>query len=246
MRYRLLATGLLLALPLTAAADDAALKALGDALKPVLAKSLPPVLYEKSSNWGHQEMAANGLRWHGLRAEIVNTPKNDGKWRKIRLTAQDLPKTLVLNLSDLKDAGAGRQTFKAFLAFQAGIEFEQQTWDLGVRLYSGSTRARLQLKATLDCENLLRIEPSKGLIPDVVFRLRVTKADVTYDNLVVEHVAGVGGSAARLIGEAARATLRACKPSLERDLLARVNAAIVKAADTRELRLGLGGVGKKK
>ena len=81
---------------------------------------------------------------------------------------------------------------------------------------------------------------TKGLIPDIVFRLRVTKAEVSYDNLVVEHIAGVGGSSARLIGEAARGALKACKPSLERDLLARVDAAIVKAADTRELRLGLG------
>ena len=244
MRHRLLAVALLLAFPLVAGADDDSLKALADALRPVLAKSLPPVLYEKSTNWGHQEMAPNGLRWHGLRAEIVKTPKNDGKWRKIRVTAQDLPRTLVLNLSDLKSAGADRQTFKTFLAFQAGVEYEQQTWDLGVRLHSGSVRARVQFKAALDCENVLRIEPTKGLIPDVVFRLRVTQADVSYDNLVVEHVAGVGGSAARLIGEAARGALKACKPSLERGLLARVNAAIVKAADTRELRLGLGGAGK--
>ena len=39
-------------------------------------------------------------------------------------------------------------------------------------------------------------------MPNIIFRLRVTKADVTYDNLVVEHLNGVGGSAARLMGEA--------------------------------------------
>ena len=68
MHYRLIAGLLLLAtLPAGAAGDDS-LHALTDALKPVLAKSLPPVLYEKSTDWGHQEPAPNGLRWHGLHA----------------------------------------------------------------------------------------------------------------------------------------------------------------------------------
>jgi hypothetical protein len=240
---RLLPTFLLL---LTGTADDDSLRTLADALKPVLAKSVPAVLYEKSTNWGQQELAANGLRWQGLHAEVVKTPKNDGKWRKVRLTTIDLPRTLVLNLSDLKEDGPDRQTFRALVAFEAGVEYEQQNWDLGVRLWSGSVRARLQLKVALECENVLRVEKGTGLFPDIVFRLRVTKADISYDNLVVEHIAGVGGSAARLIGEAVHGTLRRSKPSMERELLARANAAIVKAADTRELRLGLGGLGKKR
>ncbi len=67
MRLRRFAVGLLLALPLAAHADDDSLKSLGTALRPVLVKSLPPVLYEKSTNWGHQELAPNGLRWRRLR-----------------------------------------------------------------------------------------------------------------------------------------------------------------------------------
>jgi hypothetical protein len=247
MRYRLLSVGLsLLALPLVGAAGDDSLAELAASLKPLLASSVPPVLYEKSTNWGHQELAANGLRWHGLHAEVVKTPKNDGKWRKVRLTTQDLPRTLVINLTDFKAVDDDRQTFKVLLAFQAGVEYEQQNWDLGVRLWSGSVRARMQLKLALECESVLRVNTGKGLLPDLVFRLRVTKADISYDNLVVEHIAGVGGSAARLIGEAVHGTLKHCKPSLERELLARADATIVKAADTREVRLGLSGLVKKK
>jgi hypothetical protein len=226
--------------------DDDSLEALAAALKPLLSEALPPVLYEKSTNWGHQELAANGLRWHGLHAEVMKAPKNDGKWRKLRITTQDLPQTLSFYLADLKSVDAERQTFKAYFSFQAGVEYEQQNWDLGVRLWSGSVRARLKVKLVLDCENTLRVEPGKGLLPNVTFRLRVTNADLSYDNLVVEHVAGIGGSAARLIGEAVRGTLKHTRPSLERDLLARADAAIVKAADSREVRLGLGGLGKKK
>jgi hypothetical protein len=83
-------------------------------------------------------------------------------------------------------------------------------------------------------------------LPDIVFRLRVVKATVSYDNLVVEHLNGVGGSPARLMGEALRSTLKQWKPSIERNLLARAEVAIVKAADTREVRIGLGGLVKQK
>lgn len=222
--------------------DDVETLAAG--LKPLLVAALPPVLYEKSTNWGHQELAPAGLR--ARRNGVREVLKNDGKWRRLRVTTQELPRTLTLRVSDFQAVDAERQTFKVSLAFQAGVEYEHQTWDLGLRLWSGSVRARLQLKVALDCENLIRVETGKGPLPDIVFRLRVTKAAVGYDNLVVEHINGIGGSAARLTGEALRSSLKRWKPALERDLLARANAAIVKAADTREVRIGLGGLGKKK
>ncbi len=235
-----------LALAAVGAAQDDSMQSLAGGLRPLLIEAMPAVLYEKSTNWGHQELAPNGVRWHGLHTEVVKVPRNDGRWTKLRVTTQDLPRTLELALSDFQPVDAERQVFKVQLAFQAGVEYEHQKWDLGVRLYSGSTRARLRIKVALDCENVLRVEAGKGPLPDLVFRLRVTKADVNYDNLVVEHIAGVGGSAARLIGEALRASLRQLRPSLERDLLARANVALVKAADTREVRLGLSGLVKKK
>ena len=250
MPARRFITSLLLGLALCGGShcqpSDDSVEALAAALKPLLADALPPVLYEKTTNWGHQELAANGVRWHGLRAEVIKVPRNDGKWKRIRVTAQELPRSLALVVTDFKTVDTDRQTFKVFLTFQAGLEYEQQNWDLGVRLWSGSVRARLQLKVALECENVIRVEQGKGLFPDLVFRLRVTSAHVSYDNLVVEHVAGVGGSAARLTGEAVRSALRQWKPSLERDLLARADAAILKAADTREVRIGLGGLLKKK
>jgi hypothetical protein len=227
-------------------APDDSLATLAAALKPLIAESLPAVLYEKNTNWGHQEMAPNGIRWHGVRPEVIKTLKNDGKWTRLRATAQDLPHTLAMNITDFKTVDADTQAFKVYVAFQAGVEYEQQNWNLGVRMWSGSVRARLQLKLALDCENVIRIGPRKGLFPDIVFRLRVVKAAVSYDNLVVEHLNGVGGSAARLMGEALRSTLKQWKPSIERNLLSRAEAAIVKAADTREVRIGLGGLVKKK
>jgi hypothetical protein len=91
----------------------------------------------------------------------------------------------------------------------------------------------------------LKVE-TKGLLPDAVFRLRVVESDLGYDNLVVEHTAGVGGEAAKVLGDAFIGGVRLWKPSLERRLLAKANEAIVKAADTKEVRLGVTSlIGKK-
>jgi hypothetical protein len=95
------------------------------------------------------------------------------------------------------------------------------------------------VKLTLHCEAITKVVPGGALLPDAVFRLRVLHSDFRYDNLVVEHTAGVGGEAAKLLGEALHGGLRRLKPSLERSLLARANAAVVKAGDTQEVRLSL-------
>ena len=69
--------------------------------------------------------------------------------------------------------------------------------------------------------------------------MKVAKADLGYDNLKFDHVAGVGGEAAQLIGEAAHSMLKQWRPSIERDLLAKANAAIEKAGEHKEVRLSL-------
>ena len=56
---------------------------------------------------------------------------------------------------------------------------------------------------------------------------------------MIEHTAGVGGDAAKILGELLIDAIKQAKPELERDLLNKANAAIVKAADTKEVRLSL-------
>jgi hypothetical protein len=133
-------------------------------------------------------------------------------------------------------------TFHAFLSFDARLEYDHQQWSKGRKIYDGNVRARMRLKLDLECQATTRLEPGGGLLPEAVFRLHVTQADLSYDNLVTEHFAGVGGEAARLLGQGLRTGLRQWHPSLERNLLARAEAAIVQAGDTREIRLNLVGL----
>ena len=219
---------------------------LAQALKPILIKAMPATLHEKIDNWDHQVMVPVGLKWRGIRAEITRSPRNHGEWKKLKITTHDLPRTLDLKIYDVKSIDAEKQTFKVFLTFEMGVEYEQQNWESGARLWSGNVRARAQMKFDLDCENTLRVELDKNNLPDFILRIRVTDAKVHYDKLVVEHINHIGGDGAKLIGAAAHRIMNQWRPSIERDLLAKANAAIVKTADTREIRIGFGGLLKSK
>ena len=240
----------LLLVPLVAHAQASELSTpdqLAAILKPILIEKLPPVLYDKSDNWGHQVMVASGVRISKGRTEIRKSPRNHGEWKKTKVTTQDLPRTLELKIYDVKNIDAEKQTFKVFLTFQMGVLYEQQNWSNGVRLWSGHVRARAQVKLDLDCENTIRVVFDKqSILPDFVVRIRVTQAKVSYDKLVVEHIAGIGGTGAKVIGEAVHDAVNLARPSLERDLLARAGETIVRSGDTKEIRIGFGSLFKSK
>ena len=147
---------------------------------------------------------------------------------------------------DVRNPEAGRFTFTVFLSFDARVEYEQQNWASGVRLYSGSARARFRVKATLNCEATYRLEAGQSWLPDAIFRLRVAKSSIGYDNFVTEHAGGVGGEAARVLGDAIRGGLASGTRPWRRELLGRANAAIEKAADTKDVRLSAYDLLKKK
>ncbi len=216
-------------------------------LKPLLADALPTVLYEKHDNWGHTTMVTHAIRWHGLRPEFTKSPRNDGTWKHIEISVRNPKQTVEVRMHGLKKVNDEKQTFKTDLAFGCTVEYDQQNWESGIRLWSGSVRARLHVKAHLDCENIIRAETKEGsFLPDIVFRLRVAKAHLSYDDLIVEHIAGLGGTAAKVIGETFHDAMNQWKPSIERNLIGKGNAAIVKAADTKEVRIGLSGLFKEK
>jgi hypothetical protein len=222
--------------------------ALAGSLRAMLVQSLPAPLFEDTSHWGRQKEVTRGLRRRdreGAGGAAANL-KNDGLWWRVTVTAPNPAGALVLDLRDVKQPEPGRMTFTAFVAFDTDVEYERQRWSAGRRLYAGSVRARARVKLTLDCEAVTRLETGGKLLPEAVFRLRVLRSDFRYDNLVFEHVLGVGGEAAKLLGEAAHASIKQWRPSLERRLIERANVAIIKAGDTKEVRLGLSRLWGKK
>jgi hypothetical protein len=223
-------------------APTPSLPQIGEMMKPYLVDALPKVLYEHNRSWGRTTMAMHAIRWHGLRPEIEKTPHNDGHWQKLRIVPRDPRTNLAFSLSEPKVIDADRRTFKAYVAFVAGLEYEQQLWEKGVRLYSGSTRAHVRVQALLDVESTLRWDTSKSAIPDLVLRLKITKATVRMNDFVVEHTAGIGGTGAKLIGEGIEGIVKEAQPGLQERLQERMEAALVKAGDTRDIRLGFGAL----
>jgi hypothetical protein len=221
--------------------DPAETERLADTLRILLLKYLPDPIVQSSHGWGNQREYTVGGRVRDGRGEPVLEKKNDGTWRRITVRAPNPAQSLAVGVMDLANPEPGRVTFTAHIGVDVDIRFEQQVWKKGVRLYSGETRGRCRAALALKCEVTSRNEKKPdSLLPDLVFRVRVTDAQLFYDKLVIEHTAGLGGDAARLLGDALIHTVKQAKPSLERDLLAKANAAVVKAADTKEVRVSLG------
>lgn len=227
---RLIVCTLLVASVTAAAPPDRTPANLEASLRDLLLQSLPAPLFEDTKHWGRKARGPLGKQ------------KNDGRWWKLRIDPRDPARTLVVLVRDVKQVGTGRKTFNLRVSMPAVIQFEQQVWKYGLRLYSGSTRARAWLHLVLVCEVTTRLENKGGLLPDLVVRMRVLKSDFRYNDLVVEHTAGVGGDGARLLGEGVIETVKRIRPSLERNLFEKANAAILKAGDSRDVRISLMGV----
>src|SRR5262249_50886456 len=158
----------------------------------------------------------------------------------LKIEAVNPDKTLMLTVQNVNRPEKGRVTFDVVVTVPARITLEQQVWKSGVRLYSGETRARCRPILLLKCESTTRVQKTDSTIPDVVFRMRVLDAKLTYDQFKVEHTAGVGGEIAEQLGGTIHSLVNQLRPSLEKNALEKAGQAIVKAGDTKEVKLGLG------
>ncbi len=228
--------------PDATASDDPNLKTLETTLRTLLLANIPDPLVQSDRGWGQMKVKGMGGSSQRDGPSLESNPtkgmRNDGMWRRVAVKAVNPAQTLTVALTDSATPEAGRTTFTARIGIDCAMKFEQQLWRNGIRLYSGETRGRCHATAILRCEVTSRTETKPGnFLPDMVFRMRVTDAQLFYDNLVIEHTAGLGGDAAKLFGEAVVDTVKRLKPDLERDLLAKANKAVVKAADTKEVRI---------
>jgi hypothetical protein len=239
----------ILSAPATAAppatpADPPSAAELATIMRTLLKSALPTPLVAKDYNWGRQKEVWNGIEWEKdgilLKPRNQKKLKNDGIWRRIRVEAVDPDKNLTLIVKNVRQPEKGKVTFDMIVALPTKITFHQQAWVRGTRLYSGETRARCRPILALKCESTTRVEKSGGFLPDVVFRMRVLDAKLGYDEFKVEHTAGVGGDAAKVIGDGLLDTIKTLQPNLEKDLMEKAQKAIIKAGDTKEVKLGLG------
>lgn len=223
--------------------DPAEAQALGKVLHDLLLKYLPDPVTKSNHNWGHQKaVTVTHHHLEGLRlwSESVQEMKNDGVWRRtdIRIPDRD---HIGLTVTELTHPAPGKlDATLSVSSDRVDLHFEQQVWKSGVRLYSGETRGHCRGALVLKVEVVNKTEFPKGSIfPKVSVNVRVTDAKLYYEKLVVDHTAGLGGDAAKALGELLIQIVKAVKPHLEKDLLEKADAAIVKAATKKELTLTL-------
>lgn len=230
-------------MPVCPPAEDegATARALSQTLCTALLPLLPQPLYEASPGWGQVRLVRSGFRWQGppgqRTLEPVRTPQNHGLWRKIRLTALAPDKSFTLDILHLSHSGPERVAFILQAGLDVHLEAEQQRWQSGLRLYAARLEARCRLQLRLEGEVVAEVQPTASVLPDLVLHLRVHQCQLTYDHLVVEHLAGLGGSGARLLGEVLRSSLHRFAPQIERHLEERLQASLVRALEQRPVRL---------
>jgi hypothetical protein len=230
--------------------DPAARGALAKVLRELLIKNLPDPLSKSSPGWGKQK-AVTVVKRHrdGLRfwSEAVQELRNDGVWRRYQSRIPE-PEKIVLAVTEITRLEDGKVLVTVgVIAERVDVKFEQQVWRNGTRLYGGETRAHCKGSLLLKAEVTTKTEFKPGsFLPEVKLQVRATEAHLGYENVVVDHTAGWDGDAAKALGDLAIRVVKEVKPDLEGELLQKANAAIVKAAGTREFRLALDSVLKKK
>jgi hypothetical protein len=224
--------------------DPKEAEAVAKMLRDLVQKNLPDPLTKGSEKWGHQETLMVRYREGFLKwSAPVEEKRNDGLWRRFDVRIPD-PKGIKLEVTELTHPEPERTDITITSTCErVDIHFEHQLWRNGRRLYAGETRAHCKAGIVLKAEVVTKTEFKKGeLIPEVTIKFKATEAKLSYENVVVEKTAGIDGPAAALLGDLVLKTIKAVTPDLEKDLLEKANAAIVKAAGEREFKVTLGKV----
>jgi hypothetical protein len=212
-------------------------------------KHMPDPLLKANHTWGKQKEFAVG------RVMLRNPNKvgpamprelfNDGLWRRFTVTARDPAETFAIGIPELVRPAEDTMLITINVAMDINFRMEQQLWKRGLQLYSGETRGHCKGGVQLKAKVVHRLEFKPGtLVPDVVLKITTTEAKLFYDKIVIDHTAGLDGEDARAMGDLVIDLVKSIKPDLEKELLERGNAAIVKAAGTREIRLELDKLAK--
>ena len=233
--------------PADAKTDPAEAAALGKLLQDLLVKHLPDPLTKSSHNWGNQKVVVVQYR-EGFRrwSEPVEEKVNDGLWRKYSARIPE-PGKVTVAVTELTHPEDGKTVATIAVASErVDFHMEHQLWRNGRRLYGGETNAHCKGAIVVKAEVISKTEFKKGsLLPEVTMTVKILDAKLHYDDIVVDKTAGFEGQTAQALGDAAIKALRSLAPDLERNLVEKANAAIVKAAGTREFKVALDGKPKK-
>jgi hypothetical protein len=212
-------------------------------LTDLLRRHLPDPLAQASENWG-QQREVHGTRRRIKDWRIVSEPyqemRNDGLWRRLtlRVPQKDRLRVGIQNI-EFPRRGCLRGVVLT-VAERVDLQLEQQQWRNGLRLYACDTRAHCKVGLTLRAEVSSRQEhPIGAFLPTYILKVRILEARLDYDDVVVDHILGLDGRVAQVVGDGIREVIRRLKPDFEEQLRRKAEAAVVQVTDNRELYLTL-------
>jgi hypothetical protein len=218
--------------------------AIAKLMREMLLQKMPDPLVKANDGWGKQkEYAVGRVMLRNPNRLPPDAPReivNDGLWRRFTVAARDPADTLAIGITELTRTREDTLQVTINVAMDINFRMEQQLWKRGHQLYSGETRGHckgaVQLKATV----VHKTEFKPGtLLPEIVLKITTTEAKLFYDKLTIDHTAGLDGEDAKAIGEFVIDFIKKNAPDLEKQLLEKGNAAILKAAGTKEIKLQL-------
>ncbi len=215
---------------------------LSNLFRQILLTQIPKPLLKESIGWGEQKEFTTGVSLTHERPRLLPVPikktMNHGTWRKIEVFAHNPEELLRLSVDQIHPVGNNKMAFRINVTCPLKWNFEQQIWKRGIRIYSGQTRGRCLVGILLQCELESKIQKSKNsFLPAITFSPRVVKANLGYNQMVIEHTLGVGGEAAKFLGQSFFDLLKQIKPHLEGDLLNKANQGIVNTTNRKDIHL---------
>jgi hypothetical protein len=145
----------------------------------------------------------------------------------------------VFQARNIQSPTPDKQTFEVVLGLPLRVSHEEQRWDHGIQLYATEVRCSLRAVAVLQCQTRLQVEMGQSQVPELSVVFEVNNVRLTYEQLTFDHLAGLGGEAAEQLGRLMLSVMRQLKPSLERDLLHRLEAGLLRAAQKKEWKVSL-------
>ena len=217
--------------------------AISKLLRDMALQKMPEALVKSQHEWGKQKEFAVGRVMLRNPSKLPDAPRalmNDGLWRRFTVTARDPAETLAVSITELVRPEENKLLVTLNVGMDINFRMEQQLWKRGLMLYSGETRGHckgaVELKAAVS--HTTEFKPGTFL-PDIVLKVTTTEAKLFYDKLVIDHTAGLDGEDAKKVGDLVIDLVKSVKPDLEKQLLEKGNAAIVKAAGTKEVKVKL-------
>lgn len=223
---------------------QAELASLSKTLHSLALANLPNPLVKSNDGWGKQKEFVEGRvmlrKAEKFGPEAPRVLVNDGLWRRITVTPRNPNETLGVVVSELVRFDAETAHMTVDTAMDIDFRVEHQLWKRGHQFYSGETRGHCKAGVKLKAEVVTKSTKVPGsFFPEVKLSIKATDAKLFYDKVVIDHTAGLDGLDAQKAGDFVIDLVKTVKPELEGQLLEKANAAIVKAATVKDVKVPL-------